>query len=114
MLDDPKWGSQQKRPDSTSDSDEEILPLEGLSEEDEDEEDTEISDEQDDNRSMNEEEQEQEDLNDEAWGSSRKVYYGANDVSDEEDVAQEEQEADCLSAISDPTATSFRLFASLT
>jgi U3 small nucleolar RNA-associated protein 3 len=96
MLDDPKWGSQQKRADYMSDSDEEILPLEGLSEEDDDEEDTEISDGQDDNRSMNEKEQEQEDLNNEGWGSSRKVFYGADDVSDEEDVAQEEQEADRL------------------
>jgi U3 small nucleolar RNA-associated protein 3 len=96
MLDDSKWGSEQKRVDYMSASDEEILPLEGLSEEDEESEDTEMSDGQDDDRSMDAEEQEQEDLNNEGWGSSRKIYYGADDVSDEEDVAQEEQEAERL------------------
>lgn len=96
MLDGSKWGKQ-KDEGYMSASDEEILPLEGLSEdEDEDEEDgqEEVSDGQDDDRSlMDEEEQEEDDLDNEAWGSSRKVYYGADDVSDDEDVAREEQEA---------------------
>lgn len=95
MLDGSKWG-RQKDSDVMSASDEEILPLDGLSDEDSDDE--EVSDGQDDDRSLDEEEQEdeEEDLDKEGWGSSRKVYYGADDVSDEEDVAQEEQEAERL------------------
>src|SRR5271163_1927461 len=100
MLDGSKWGKK-KDEGYMSASDEEILPLEGLSEdEDEDEdgdEDEEVSDGQDDDRSLlDEDEQEEEELDNEAWGSSRKAYYGADDVSDDEDVAQEEQEAERL------------------
>src|SRR5271154_1181396 len=97
MLDGSKWG-RQKDGGHMSASDEEILPLEGLTEsESEDDDDKEISDGQDDNRSlMDEQEQEEEELDNEAWGSSRKAYYGADDVSDDEDVAQEEQEAERL------------------
>src|SRR5277367_6615498 len=98
MLDGSKWGKK-KDEGYMSASDEEILPLEGLSEdEDEDEdEDEEVSDGQDDDRSiLDEDEREEEELDKEAWGSSRKAYYGADDVSDDEDVAQEEQEAERL------------------
>ena len=81
-------------------SDEEILPLEGLSEEDyeEDEDDDDVESEgQDDDQLSDEEGQdEEEDLDNEAWGSSRRAYYGADDVSDEDDIAQEEQEAERL------------------
>ena len=91
-----------KDEDYFSASDEEILPLEGVgsSDEEEDEEtedeDEEISDGQNDDRSLlDEEEQEEEDI-DEAWGSSRKIFYGADDISDEEDVLREEQEAERL------------------
>jgi U3 small nucleolar RNA-associated protein 3 len=100
MLDGSKWG-RQKDDGHMSASDEEILPLEGLAEsesdDDDDDDDEEISDGQDDDRSlMDEQEQEEEELDNEAWGSSRKAYYGADDVSDDEDVAQEEQEAERL------------------
>lgn len=96
MLDGTKWGHM-KRDDDLSISDEEILPLEGLSDEDEeDEDDGRISDGQDDERSLSDEDQQEEDLDKDIWGSSRKVYYGANDVSDDEEIAQEEQEADRL------------------
>ena len=98
MLDGSKWGKQNDDGHMSA-SDEEILPLEGLSEEEDDveDEDEEVSDGQDDERSLlDEEEQEEEDLDKEAWGSTRKAYYGADDVSDEEDVAQEEQEAERL------------------
>ena len=93
MLDGSKWGAE-KKTDYMSASDEEILPLEGLS--DEESEGEEVSDGQDDDRSMDEDKQEEEDLDKEGWGSSRKVYYGADDVSDEEDVVQEEREAERL------------------
>ena len=99
MLDGSKWGKK-KDEGYMSASDEEILPLQGLSE-DEDEEDEdddeEVSDGQDDDRSLlDEDEREEEELEKEAWGSSRKAYYGADDVSDDEDIAQEEQEAERL------------------
>jgi U3 small nucleolar RNA-associated protein 3 len=81
-------------------SDEEILPLEGLSEDDydEDEDDDEIESEGEDDVQMSDEEErdEEEDLDKEAWGSSRRAYYGADDVSDDEEIAQEEQEAERL------------------
>jgi len=99
MLDGSKWGKQ-KDEGYLSASDEEILPLEGLSEEEDEEEEEEeedISDRHDDDRSLtDEDEQEEDDFDNEAWGSSRKAYYGADDVSDEEDVAREEQEAERL------------------
>lgn len=103
MLDGSKYGRKQDD-DYISASDEEILPLEGLSSEDdedsedEDEDDEEVSDGQDDNRSLVDEEDrdEEEELDNEAWGSSRKAYYGADDVSDEEDEKLEEQEAERL------------------
>ena len=97
MLEGSKYG--RKQDDGyVSASDEEILPLEGISSEDEDSEDEEteeISDGQDDDRSILDEE-EREEIDHEAWGSSRKVYYGADDVSDEEDEKLEEQEAERL------------------
>lgn len=95
MLDGSKYG-RKTNDDYLSASDEEILPLEGLSDEDdnsEDDDDDEVSDGQDDDRSQLDEEEE---LDNEAWGSSRKAYYGADDVSDEEDERLEEQEAERL------------------
>lgn len=92
MLDGSKWG--RKKDDGyVSVSDEEILPLEGLSDEESEGDDEEVSDGQDDDRSLVDEEEE---LDNEAWGSSRKAYYGADDVSEDEDIAQEEQEAERL------------------
>ena len=97
MLDGSKWG--RKKDDGyMSASDEEILPLEGLSDEESEDDDEEVSDGQDDDRSLVDEEEDhaEEELDNEAWGSSRKAYYGADDVSDDEDIAQEEQEAERL------------------
>jgi len=101
MLDGSKWAIR-KEDDLLSASDEEILPLDGLSEEEEsdnDEADDEVvSDGQDDDRSpLDEEEANSEgDWEEEGWGSSRKAYYGADDVSDEMDEKLEEQEAERL------------------
>jgi U3 small nucleolar RNA-associated protein 3 len=92
MLDGSRYG-RRKDEDYMSASDEEILPLEGLSDEDEDEE---VSDGQDDSRSDEEEDDEEKELEKEAWGTSRKAYYGADEVSDEEDEQLEEQEAERL------------------
>ncbi len=97
MLDGSKWG--RKKDDGyVSASDEEILPLEGLSDEESEDDDEEVSDGHDDDRSLMDEDEdhEEEELDNEAWGSSRKAYYGADDVSDDEDIAQEEQEAERL------------------
>ena len=79
MLDGSKWGKK-KDEGYMSASDEEILPLQGLSEDEDEEEDEdddeEVSDGQDDDRSLlDEDEREEEELDKEAWGSSRKAYY---------------------------------------
>jgi U3 small nucleolar RNA-associated protein 3 len=99
MLEGSKWG-RKKDHDYMSASDEEILPLGNVSEseeEDDDEEgdDEEVSDGQDDDRSMVDE-GEDEELDREGWGSSRKAYYGADEASEDEDIALEEQEAEKL------------------
>ena len=97
MLDGSKYG-RKADDDYISASDEELLPLEGLSDEESEEsedDDDEVSDGQDDDHSE-EDRDEEEELDNEAWGSSRKAYYGADDVSDEEDEKLEEQEAERL------------------
>jgi U3 small nucleolar RNA-associated protein 3 len=97
MLDGSKYG-QRDDGDYLSASDEEILPLEGISDESDESEDMDISDGQDDERSLEDEEEydEEKELEKEAWGTSRKAYYGADEVSDEEDEQLEEQEAERL------------------
>jgi len=97
MLDGSKYGRKEDA-DYMSASEEEILPLEGLSDES-DEDEAEISDGQDDERSILDDEEdfdEEKQLERETWGSSRKAYYGADEASDEEDEALEEQEAERL------------------
>lgn len=98
MLEGSKWG-QKKDQDYMSASDEEILPLGNISEsEEEDDEEEgdedEVSDGQDDNRSVDG--GEDEDIDREGWGSLRKAYYGADEASEDEDIALEEQEAEKL------------------
>ena len=104
LLEGSKWGQKRNDRNYVSASDEEILPLGDISEsEDEENDDSEEDDEEvsdgheDDNRSlMDEDEQEKEDVDKEAWGLSRKAYYGADEASDDEDIALEEQEAERL------------------
>ena len=100
MLDGSKYGQRRNDGGYMSASDEEILPLEGLTSDDE-EDDEEISDGQDDSRSLLDEEvdeydEEEKELEREAWGTSRKAYYGADEASDEEDEQLEEREAERL------------------
>jgi U3 small nucleolar RNA-associated protein 3 len=90
MLDGSKYGKQNTE-DQLSASDEELLPLDLSSDESDAQE---VSDGQDSDR--DDFAAEEAELAYENWGSSRKAYYGADDVSDEEDVAQEELEAERL------------------
>ena len=99
MLEGSKWGRKKEDQDYMSASEEEILPLGDISEsEDEENDDSEeVSDGQDDDRSLTDEDElEKEDVDKEAWGSSRKAYYGADEASDDEDIALEEREAERL------------------